>query len=178
MSLFRAHLLSLSACIAASAVGACSKSQPAAAGSAAIGNLGANRAAACPNHAACANDFFIDAVAPSDCAVGAVCTVVLKLVATGGFHINDEYPYRFKAEDTPGVQFAGTDVAGKNVFSKNAGDWRKGGEKEGAMTVRFTPMGAGAKTVAGAFKLSVCSAQNCLLEQKDVRVAIAANEPR
>jgi hypothetical protein len=131
-------------------------------------------AAGCTAHAVCADDFFIDAVPPDECAVGAVCNVTFKLVATGNFHVNDEYPYRFKASDTQGVTFAGTDAAGKNVFSKPAGDWRKVDEKGGAMTVKFTPQDKGQKTIGGTFKLSVCSAATCLLEQREVSAVIGA----
>jgi hypothetical protein len=73
------------------------------------------------SHAVCADNFFIDAV-PADCAAGVACTVALKLVATGAFHINDEYPYRFKADDAAGLEFLGTDAGGKGTFSKGADD--------------------------------------------------------
>jgi hypothetical protein len=131
-------------------------------------------AAGCTGHAVCADDFFIDAVPPDECAVGSVCSVTFKLVATGNFHVNDEYPYRFKATDAPGVAFAGTDAAGKNVFSKPAGDWRKVDEKGGAMTVKFTAADKGSKTIGGTFKLSVCSQATCLLEQREVSALVAA----
>ena len=75
-------------------------------------------------------NFFIDA-APASCAAGSPCSVTLKLVATGDFHINDEYPYKFKADDAPGVAFLGTDPGGKNTFSKAAGDWQKTDAKSG-----------------------------------------------
>jgi|SRR5579872_1973598 len=125
-------------------------------------------------HAACADNFFVDAIAPSDCGAGKECAVTVKLVATGEFHVNDQYPYRFKADDAPGVRFVGTDAAGKNVFSKAAGDWRKVDDKGGAMTVRFTPSDQGDKTITGTLKLSVCSAQNCLLDQRTVSATVAA----
>ena len=74
---------------------------------------------------------------PVSCTAGSPCNVTLKLVATGDFHVNDEYPYRFKADDAPGVAFLGTDPGGKNTFSKAAGDWQKADAKSGAMTVKF-----------------------------------------
>jgi hypothetical protein len=125
-------------------------------------------------HAACGNNFLVDAApgAPR-CQVGATCSVTLTLVATGAFHINEEYPYKFKADDAPGLEFLGTDAAGKNVFSKAAGNWQKKDEKTGTMTVAFRPAAAGSKTVAGTFKLSVCSAQSCQLEQQVVTTTVA-----
>lgn len=100
--------------------------------------------------------------------------MTLKLFATGQFHINDEYPYRFRADDAPGVAFLGTDAAGKNVFSKPAGDWQKVEAKAGAMKVSFSPAAPGDKTIAGTFKLSVCSPQSCLIEEPRISAAIAA----
>jgi hypothetical protein len=158
-------------------VAGCNKTEPAAgAASSAPANsvmVATPGAAGCTGHAVCADDFFIDALAPDDCAVGAVCSVQFKLVATGNFHVNDEYPYKFRATDAPGVAFVGTDASGKNVFSKPAGDWRKVDEKGGAMTVKFTPADKGSKTIAGTFKLSVCSAATCLLEQREVSTVVA-----
>jgi hypothetical protein len=123
-------------------------------------------------HAASDDNFFIDAAADA-CSAASVCVVRLKLTATGDYHINDEYPYKFKADDSAGVEFQGTDAAGKNVFSKAAGDWSKNAEKYGTMVVKFKPDGKGARTVAGTFKLSVCSAQNCLLKSAQLSVSIA-----
>jgi hypothetical protein len=142
----------------------------------ALGGTKQTLAAAVPigecGHAVCADNFFIDTSSPPGCAPGAMCTAGFRLVATGDFHINDQYPYRFKADDAKDLQFFGTDVGGKSVFSKAAGDWQKSDAKSGAMTVRFAPAGAGQKTVAGTFKLSVCSEANCLLEQRQVSAVV------
>jgi hypothetical protein len=123
-------------------------------------------------HAVCADNFFVDAV-PASCNAGSPCSVTLKLVATGDFHVNDEYPYRFKADDAPGVAFLGTDQNGKNTFSKAAGDWQKADAKSGAMTVKFIPADANAGSIAGTLKLSVCSAGACLLEQRQVTANVS-----
>jgi hypothetical protein len=124
-------------------------------------------------HSACGSNFFLDVSPPTDCVVGATCNVTVKLVATGEFHINDEYPYKFKADDAPGVEFLGADAAGKNVFSKVASDWQKKDEKSGVMKIAFRAADKGQKSVGGTFKLSVCSAQNCQLEQQPVQAAVA-----
>ncbi len=126
-------------------------------------------------HAVCADHFFVDA-APATCSPGAPCAVALKLVATGDFHVNDEYPYRFKADDAPGLTFLGTDPSGKSTFSKTAGDWQKTDAKSGAMTLKFVVDAAPGervdKAIAGTLKLSVCSAQACLLEQRQVKANV------
>jgi hypothetical protein len=126
-------------------------------------------------HAACGDSYFVDVIAEDGCASAARCNVGLKLTATGAFHVNDQYPYKFKAEATPAVEFLGTDPAGKNVFSKPAGDWAQTGAKSGVMTVRLTPAAPGRSTISGVFKLSVCSEQNCLIEQPQLQVSIHAS---
>jgi hypothetical protein len=124
-------------------------------------------------HAACSDHFFVEA-APGDCAAGAPCDLQLKVLATGDYHINDDYPYRFTADEAPGVAFLGANPADTRVFSKSTGDWQKAETKAGTMRVRFTPAAAGPKTIAGTFKVSVCSAENCLLEQPKVSAVVAA----
>jgi hypothetical protein len=125
------------------------------------------------SHAVCGNDFFIDVASPASCPVGAPCSVTLKLVATGDFHINEDYPYKFRADDAKGVEYLGTDEGGKNVFSKGANDWAKKDEKTGAMDVAFRGNEKGDKPISGTFKLSVCSAQACQLEQQAVSTTVA-----
>jgi hypothetical protein len=137
-------------------------------------SAGAPAAALC-GHAACGDSYFVDIIAEDGCASAARCNVGLKLTATGAFHVNDQYPYKFKAEATPAVEFLGTDPAGKNVFSKPAGDWAQTGAKSGVMTVHLTPAAPGRSTISGVFKLSVCSEQNCLIEQPQVQVSIHAS---
>jgi hypothetical protein len=158
---------------------ACGRDGPAPAGKAAAPapSLTGAPAADCP-HALCAENFFVDAApAPGSpaCSAGAVCTLRLTLVATGDFHVNDEYPYRFKADDAAGVTFAGADDAAKNIFSKAAGDWTKVDARSGAMAVRFSSAGRGPATVAGVLKLSVCSGATCQLEQSRVAATVAVN---
>jgi hypothetical protein len=124
-------------------------------------------------HAACGSNFFIDVAPSGDCVAGATCGMTLALVATGAFHINEDYPYKFKADDAPGVEFLGADAAGKAVFSKAASNWAKKDEKTGVMTVAFRAAEKGTKTLAGTFKLSVCSAQTCQLEQQQLQATVA-----
>lgn len=124
-------------------------------------------------HAVCGSNFFVDTTPGADCVVGATCNLTVKLVATGQFHINDDYPYKFIADDTPGVEFLGADAAGKKTFSKAASNWEKQDQKSGAMTVAFRAADKGTKGVGGLFKLSVCSAQTCQLEQQRIQATVA-----
>jgi hypothetical protein len=161
------------ALLGAVALFACSKAREVASqGTSETQSISAAAPADC-GHAVCADNFFVDA-APAACSAGAPCAVALKLVATGDFHVNDEYPYRFKADDAPGVTFLGTDPTGATTFSKAAGDWQKADAKSGAMTVKFIAADPGPRAIAGTLKLSVCSAGACLLEQRQVKTNIVA----
>jgi hypothetical protein len=126
-------------------------------------------------HTSCGSNFFVDAVPPGDCATGANCTIGLTLVATGAYHINDEYPYKFRADDAPKVTFQGTDPTGPNVFSKGASNWQKTGAQKGTMNVIFQSTDKGTKNVSGTFKFSVCSEQNCQLEQAAVTIPVSVH---
>lgn len=122
------------------------------------------------------NNFTVNADLVGVCKAGAECKVDLKLTAGDGYHVNKEYPYKFKANDLAGVDFTGTDASGKNVFSKAAGDFRVDAKDEhvGYMTVHFKPSKAGAVNITGTFKLSVCSAQNCQLETSELTIPVTA----
>ncbi len=119
------------------------------------------------------NHFAVDS-SQADCKAGAECVVELKLSAEGGFHVNKEYPYKFKAGDVAGVDYTGTDTAGKNVFSKASGDFTPDAkdEKLGTMKVHFKAAKAGALAIPGTFKLSVCSAENCQLETAELSIPV------
>ncbi len=162
------RVMCASALVAAFVLLACSKAREVASqGTSNSQSISAVPPGADCGHAVCADHFFVDAP-PATCSPGAPCAVALKLVATGDFHVNDEYPYRFKADDAPGLTFLGTDPSGKSTFSKTAGDWQKTDAKSGAMTLKFVADSPGDKAIAGTLKLSVCSAQACLLEQRQV----------
>ncbi len=116
-------------------------------------------------------NFKLDATS-SACTAGAECTVIIKLEATGEYHINKSYPYKFKASDAAGVEYLGTDTGGKNLFTKVAGNFAEQGEKAATMTIKFKPAAKGTVTIAGTYKMSVCSSQNCQLETQELSVTV------
>ncbi|WP_394838221.1 hypothetical protein LVJ94_15045 [Pendulispora rubella] len=118
-------------------------------------------------------NFKLDATPEGDCKAGATCVVVLRLEAAGGYHVNKEYPYKFKAADFAGIEFQGTDAAGKNVFSKNAGDFKIDGEKIATLRVKFKPTAKGNVTVSGNYKMSVCSEKDCQIEAQEISASVA-----
>lgn len=119
-------------------------------------------------------NFKLELASQGECKAGAECSVVIKLETLGEYHINKEYPYKFKAEAKGDeVEFLGTDQAGKNIFSKTAGDFRSETEQKATLTVKFKPARAGTFKLAGVYKLSVCSAQNCQLESQALALDVA-----
>lgn len=120
-----------------------------------------------------AGDHFALDLSAKGCKAGAECTLTIKLAVDGAFHVNKEYPYRFIATETPGVDFLGkTD---KTKFTKEAGDFVAEGEKAGTMTVRFKPAAAGKTKIAGTYKMSVCSADQCQIEEPSIELVIPAS---
>ncbi len=116
------------------------------------------------------NNFVLQAVSAS-CKKGEECTLTLRLEAQGAYHINDSYPYKFTPlvkDSKPvseNVEFA------KESFSKSGGDFKKEGEKLATLTVKFKPTAAKGKIV-GVYRMSVCSEQNCQLEQQEIRLDV------
>ncbi|AKU99692.1 hypothetical protein AKJ09_06356 [Labilithrix luteola] len=108
-------------------------------------------------------------VASAGCRAGSECAMTIHLAVAGDYHVNKEYPYKFVATPEPGVTFLAQDGT---TFSRAAGDFREEGAKAGTMTVRFKPSAAGTARVQGTFKMSVCSDENCQIEQQPVSLAI------
>ena len=114
-------------------------------------------------------NFTLD-VASAGCKAGADCTMTIKLTAASEFHVNKEYPYKLTANAAPGVTFLGKKDA--NTFTKDNGDFVEEGEKTGTMTVRFKPAAAGEAKVAGTYKMSVCSADQCQIEVQPIALNV------
>lgn len=89
--------------------------------------------------------------------------VQIVLVANAPFHCNDKYPYKFKVKDSSGVQYA------EKVVRKDAVALEK---HRATMSVGFTPASAGKKTIAGQFLFSVCSADKCLVQRRDLSLDV------
>jgi hypothetical protein len=143
-------------------------------GLAALGAARSGKAAeVTPSPIVKAPNYAIEAASEGACKAGAACTVKLVLKAQNGYHVNKEYPYKLKLQDTAGVEFDGKDAGGKNVFSKAAGDLTLDTETQATLRVRLKAAKSGAFTLTGTFKLSVCSDKNCLLETADVSIPVA-----
>jgi hypothetical protein len=92
-------------------------------------------------------------------AAGKPGVVEVQLDAKGDYHLNDTYPYRFKTHAADGVTYS---VA---TYSKDA---MKVEGTRGTMRLEVTPASPGARSVSGLFLFSVCSAERCLVEKREL----------
>jgi hypothetical protein len=90
-------------------------------------------------------------------------TAVIVLDAKAPFHVNDQYPIKFKAKEGAGVKFAAP-VVGKDKAKLEA--------MRATMPVAFTPESAGQHTVSGQLSFSVCTDENCLMEKRDLSLVV------
>jgi hypothetical protein len=119
---------------------------------------------------------YIATADPADCKANAECVITVTLQAQNTFHINKDYPYKFKADEVAGIEFLGTDAGGKNVFSKARGDFKIKEDKtppvEGVLTIKFKIAKVGPAKVTGKFKLSVCSDANCQMDTAELTLPV------
>jgi hypothetical protein len=88
---------------------------------------------------------------------GAEGTVQVTVVPKGGYHINPQYPYKFKA-NAPGEGLSYP----KPTLARADGKFE---EMRGLFQVPFVASKAGKATVGGTLNLSVCSAANCVVDK-------------
>jgi hypothetical protein len=94
---------------------------------------------------------------------GQPASIEITVDAKGGYHPNEKYPYKFKPAAAPGVRYSSP------VFSTEA---VKLEPQRATLTVSFTPEGKGDRTVAGLFAFSLCSADQCLIEKRDLALHV------
>ena len=87
------------------------------------------------------------------------------LSAKAPFHVNQNYPYKFKLKDSPGLKFANLVVAKDAVKLEPA---------RATVPVVFTPETAGKHTLAGQLSFSVCTDDKCMIEKRDLALDIDA----
>ncbi len=90
--------------------------------------------------------------------------VEVVLVPKGEFHCNQEYPYKMKLGAAPaGVTYPTAIVRAEGVsVSAN----------RAVMRVPFVPQTAGDAKVAGKFYFSVCTSEQCVIDNRDVAVTV------
>jgi hypothetical protein len=96
--------------------------------------------------------------------VGATGSVKVSLTAKAGFHINDQYPYRFKASPpAAGVSYP------KPVLERADGKFE---EKTAVFSLPFVATHPGQFAVGGVLNLSVCNASSCIVQKAPLDVTI------
>jgi hypothetical protein len=95
---------------------------------------------------------------------GAAGSVKITLTAKAGFHINGQYPYRFKASAAAeGVSYP------KPVLERADGQFD---EKSAVFTLPFVVGHAGKFAVGGVLNLSVCSPASCIVQKAPLDVTV------
>ncbi|MEP7125643.1 MAG: hypothetical protein ABJE95_32230 [Byssovorax sp.] len=103
--------------------------------------------------------------APGTYRAGAEGTVDITFATKGDYHINKQYPYKFKATDPApeGIAYS------KPILLRADGTFE---EKSGSFKVPFTVSKAGKATVSGTLSLSVCSDANCIMDKVELAVDV------
>jgi hypothetical protein len=115
------------------------------------------------------NHFSVAVSARTECPVGTDCAGTITLTASGGYHINDEYPYRFVVDAAPGVEWLAADGKG---FGKSSGDFTKTAPVVAQLALRYKGKQAGPVRLSGTYKMSVCSEANCQVETVPLAVNV------
>jgi hypothetical protein len=99
------------------------------------------------------------------CHSGGKCAMNVVLVAKGDYHINDKYPYKFRAQDPParGVVYT------KPIVGRDDGVFE---EKKAVLVVPFVADAPGEINVGGTLSLSVCSKANCLMDKQMLEATV------
>jgi hypothetical protein len=93
---------------------------------------------------------------------GQAGTVEIVLLAKGPFKVNDKYPYKFKVKEGAGVKYPGPVIKDGVKLEKT----------RAVLPVPFTPESTGKKQIAGRFDFSVCTPERCLIEKRELALAI------
>jgi hypothetical protein len=84
------------------------------------------------------------------------------LVAKPPYHVNAEYPHKFTFSDPPaGLEYPEKTVRGMQVTPER-----------GALRLPVVAKSAGPSTVSGTLSFSVCTDERCLVEKRELQVAL------
>jgi len=110
-------------------------------------------------------NYAVQLVVSAPCHKGQTCTADVIIQAKGDYHMNEKYPYKFKAQDpaAPGIKYP------KPVVTREDGQFE---EKKGVLKVPFTAEEAGERKIGGTLSFSVCSAQNCLMDKQALETTV------
>ena len=102
----------------------------------------------------------IDAGPQTPCTAGAVCEARLVLTALGKYHVNEKYPFKLVADPAPELTVDGT------------GTFAVDDARTGTLTIQFRAAKSGTVRLAGTFKLSVCTEEECEIVEPKVQLEL------
>lgn len=120
-----------------------------------------------PTHAPSAlqSDTFELRLEVGEAQVGEPASATLVLHGTAPYKCNDKYPYRFQPHPTAGLTFPDEPPSdGGSVVSPD----------EVRLTVPFTATEVGEHRLAGVLSFSVCTADRCLIERRELSAVVRA----
>ena len=108
--------------------------------------------------------YLVEITAGGPFKAGSAGSVKVTLTTKGAFHINGQYPYRFKAAAPPdGVSYP------KPVLERADAQFE---EKKATFTVPFLASRAGKFNVGGVLNMSVCSAGSCIVQKAPLEISV------
>jgi hypothetical protein len=100
--------------------------------------------------------------APAPVGVGAPAQIEAVLVAKAPYHCNPDYPHKFKLNAAPaGLSYPEELVRGMQVSPER-----------GVLRIPVLAKSAGPATVSGTLSFSVCNDERCLVEKKELSLAL------
>jgi hypothetical protein len=96
---------------------------------------------------------------------GELARVVLQIEPRGVFHINQEYPVEVTLTGDTETKFPKANL--------ERGDAAQFDEKKARFDVPFTPAAAGDHKLMANVKFAVCTAENCVPDERDLALAVA-----
>lgn len=104
-------------------------------------------------------------------------TFVVRVTAKAPFHVNAEYPAKFKAAEAPGLKYAEAKLERTKHAEAFAVEPCAAGKDACVLniTVRFTPEASGTVHVGGVLDVSVCNKDQCLIDKKSLDVTVTVS---
>jgi hypothetical protein len=110
------------------------------------------------------DNYLVEITAAGPFKVGAEGLAKVTLTTKGAYHVNPQYPYRFKAGAPPsGLSYP------KPVLQRADGQFE---ERRAVFSLPFVTDKAGHFNVGGTFHMSVCSAASCLVDKPALDVVV------
>ncbi|MGC4066091.1 MAG: hypothetical protein QM784_15855 [Polyangiaceae bacterium] len=110
--------------------------------------------------------FRLESSAPGDAKVGEAFQVKLALTAKPPFHVNAEYPHRFKVISVANGK-AGADLVTRDPAKLSPSSLE--------VLVPVTAAGSGKGELVGELSFSLCTDDKCLMEKRKLKAEFAAN---